>query len=176
MYLYSTARANQRVVYSVLPKYDDIEKIKQTEKIHKIHRLLKALDSNYRTVGIMVSFWCIPTTWGRGQSNPENAQFRGQHVRVQYNVLVLTVGRSSVSYQWVQCDVGFWPTHCAVTQHTRETNHQHPITTDKYKLPTATHCRSSASVSVVDCSRWRIWEDSEDVPMSPSLPDLVVNL
>lgn len=38
------------------------------------------------------------------------------------------------------------------------------------------YCNSSVSLSVVDCSRWSIWEDSEDVLISASLPALAVSL
>lgn len=39
-----------------------------------------------------------------------------------------------------------------------------------------TYCNGSMSPSVVDCSRWRIWEDSEDMLISASLPVLAVSL
>lgn len=38
------------------------------------------------------------------------------------------------------------------------------------------YCNSSVSLSAVDCSRWSIWEDSEDVLISASLPALAVSL
>ena len=38
------------------------------------------------------------------------------------------------------------------------------------------YCKSSVSVSALDCSRWSIWEDSEDVLISASLPALAVSL
>lgn len=39
-----------------------------------------------------------------------------------------------------------------------------------------TYCKGSMSLSAVDCSRWRIWEDSEDMLISASLPVLAVSL
>lgn len=39
-----------------------------------------------------------------------------------------------------------------------------------------TYCNGSMSLSVVDCSRWRMWEDSEDMLISASLPVLAVSL